>query len=130
MHPETARATRDPDRGSAVIEAALVIPVLLAVTVLFVWVASLGATYVRLLEVAQTAARQVARGVPSPDTAPGIDLAVSEQDGLIRVEASERVTPPLVAFIDWGMTVSAQAHSVPEWGAWEGGGVEPEVGRW
>ena len=45
MHLETHPVPRRRgDRGSVVVEAALVIPVLLAVTVLLVWVASLGAT--------------------------------------------------------------------------------------
>ena len=58
------------------------IPVLLAVTVLLVWVTSLGATYVRLLDVAQTAARQAARGV---DTAslPGIVVELDEGPRLV-----------------------------------------------
>lgn len=104
-----------PDRGSVVVEAALVIPVLLAVTVLLVWVTSLGATYVRLLDVAQTAARQAARGVVDFVPPAGTDIVLSEADGLIRAEASERVSPPLTAFVGWGVTLRAQAHAVPEW---------------
>lgn len=116
MHLDTHHAPRRcGDRGTVVVEAALVIPVLLAVTVLLVWVTSLGATYVRLLDVAQTAARQAARGV---DTAPlpGIVVELDEVDGLIRAQAREQVSPPLAGFWDWGFTVRAEAHAVPEWG--------------
>ena len=117
MHLDTHHVSRRcGDRGSVVVEAALVIPVLLAVTVLLVWVTSLGATYVRLLDVAQTAARQAARGVVDTAPVPGVDVELAEVDGLIRAEASEQVSPPLAAFWDWGFTVRAEAHAVPEWG--------------
>lgn len=102
------------DRGTVVVEAALVIPVLLVVTVLLVWVASLGATYVRLLDVAQTAARQAARGVTAVEGPPGVELLVGESDGLIRAEARERLSPPMLGFTGWEFTVSAQAHAAPE----------------
>ena len=116
MHLGTHHASRRRgDRGSVVVEAALVIPVLLAVTVLLVWVTSLGATYVRLLDVAQTAARQAARGVIDATSMPGVDVELVEVDGLIRAEAREQVSPPLAAFWDWGFTVRAEAHAIPEW---------------
>mgnify|MGYP006199722293 CR=1 FL=1 len=116
MHLDAHHAPgRRGDRGSVVVEAALVIPVLLAVTVLLVWVTSLGATYVRLLDVAQTAARQAARGVVDATPVPGVDVEFAEADGLIRAEAREEVSPPLAAFWGWGFTVRAEAHAVPEW---------------
>ena len=114
MHPETSRTAHDADRGTVVVEAALVIPVLLIVTVLLVWVASLGASYVRLLDVDQTAARQAARGVPSVDAPAGVDVVLDEIDGLVRVEARERVAPPLIGFTGWDVVLRAEAHAIPE----------------
>lgn len=105
-------------------EAALVIPVLLAVTVLLVWVASLGATYVRLLDVAQTAARQAARGVVDVARVPGVEVALSEQTGLVRAEAAQQVSPPLAGFLGWAVTVRAEAHAIAEWGVGADGGGE------
>ena len=127
MHLGTHHASRRRgDRGSVVVEAALVIPVLLAVTVLLVWVTSLGATYVRLLDVAQTAARQAARGVVDTESVPGVDVELAEVDGLIRAEAREQVSPPLAAFWDWGFTVRAEASAIPEWSiVTDGGGGAP-----
>jgi hypothetical protein len=117
MHLDVrALPPRRSDRGSVVVEAALVIPVLLAVTVLLVWVTSLGATYVRLLVVAQTTARQAARGVVDVARVPGVDVSLSEQAGLIRAEAVQQVSPPLAGFLGWGVTVRAEAHAVSEWG--------------
>ena len=106
MHPETSRTAHDADRGTVVVEAALVIPVLLIVTVLLVWVTS--------LDVAQTAARQAARGVPSINAPAGVDVALDEIDGLVRVEARERVAPPLIGFTGWTVVLRAEAHAVPE----------------
>jgi hypothetical protein len=116
MHLDThPAASGHSDRGSVVAEAALVIPVLLAVTVLLVWVTSLGATYVRLLDVAQTAARQAARGVVDTTPDPRVDVDLAEVDGLIRVEASQQVSPPFAGFAGWSVTVRAEAHAAPEW---------------
>jgi Flp pilus assembly protein TadG len=115
MHQETRIRPCIHDRGSVVVEAALVIPVLLVVTVLLVWVTSLGATYVRVLDVAQTAARQTARGMHHVATPEGIAVTVGTRDGLIHAVASEQVAPPLAAFTGWSVTVRAEAHAVPEW---------------
>jgi hypothetical protein len=117
MHQQTPRIIRQgADRGSVVVEAALVLPALLAVTVLLVWVVSLGASYVRLLDIAQTGARQAARGAVTVDSPPGVDLVIVDHDGLVRASASEHVTPPLIGFAGWGMTMTAEAHAAPEWG--------------
>ncbi len=115
MHPETHPRLPIADRGSVVVEAALVIPVLLVVTVLLVWVTSLGATYVRVLDVAQTAARQVARGGEQTSPPQGMDVSVGWRDGLAHVVASEQASPPLLAFTGWSVTVRAEAHAAPEW---------------
>lgn len=116
MLQQTSRADRnDADRGSVVIEAALVLPTLLAVTVLLVWVVSLGASYVRLLDIAQTGARQAARGALPAESPHGVDVVVGEHDGLVRVTASQQVSPPLLGFAGWSLTMTADAHAAPEW---------------
>ena len=112
---QDSRSTPSSDRGSVIVETALVIPVLLAVTVLLVWVASLGATYVRILDVAQTAARQAARGAVQPAVPRGVELSMGERDGLIHAVASEEVAPPMAAWVGWSVTVRAEAHALPEW---------------
>lgn len=115
------RRTGDPagattaDRGSVIVEAALVIPVLVLVTAVLVWAASLGATYVRALDAAQTAARQAARGAVDVRAPDGWDLTLDDDRGLVRATVSQQVAPPLAAFTGWGVTITAQAHAVPEW---------------
>jgi len=125
MHLDThPAASGRSDRGSVVVEAALVIPVLLAVTMLLVWVTSLGATYVRLLDVAQTAARQAARGVVDAESDLGVAVSITEVDGLIRVQAQQEMSPPLTGFLGWTLTVRAEAHAAPEWAGFPQGDGE------
>jgi len=125
MHLDThPAASGHSDRGSVVAEAALVIPVLLAVTVLLVWVTSLGATYVRLLDVAQTAARQAARGVVDAEFDLGVAVSITEVDGLVRAQAQQEMSPPLTGFLGWSLTVRAEAHAVPEWAGFTQGDGE------
>jgi len=50
------------ERGSAVIEAAVAIPALIAITMALLWAISLGVTHVRIDEAAYSAARLAARG--------------------------------------------------------------------
>ena len=50
------------ERGSAVIEAAVAIPALIAITLALLWTISLGVTHVRVDEAAYSAARLAARG--------------------------------------------------------------------
>lgn len=50
------------ERGSAVIEAAVAIPALIAITLALLWTISLGITHVRVDEAAYSAARLAARG--------------------------------------------------------------------
>lgn len=51
------------ERGSAVIEAAIAIPALFAITFALLWVISVGVTHARVDEAAYSAARLAARGV-------------------------------------------------------------------
>jgi hypothetical protein len=97
------------------VEVAFAIPVLVAVTVLLVWVMSLGATYVRALDAAQTAARQAARGAEVPGESDGIRVSIDRANDIITAEASTDVAPPLLAFSGWSLTIRAEAHAAPEW---------------
>ena len=113
------------DRGSVIIEVAIVIPVLLALTAALVWVASLGSAYVRALDAAQTGARQVARGVPEGQvmtslarTHGGIGVTFIRLDALVVAQAVRPVSlaGPLLGGIT--VDVSAEATAAIEWAGW------------
>ena len=113
------RRLKCSDRGSVLLETAIAVPVLLAVSAALVWVTSLGASYVRALDVAQAVARQAARGV-SPQAldamAQGHAIEVSSSNGLVTVTASRVSTSPLPVLGGLGIDISAQATALAEWG--------------
>lgn len=123
-----ARAAFGPragDRGSVLLEAALAIPALVAVAVALTWVVSLGATYVRALDVAQSSARQVARGaapVPAPE---GFESDVSVEGNIVRARVTSDVSAPVPLLHGITVTVVADAVAAVEAGlpafAGEGG---------
>ena len=106
------RSEMGQDRGSVLLETAMAVPLLLAVAAALVWVVSVGAGYVRALDAAQTAARQVARGASPP---PGpFALQVSDDDSLVRVRATQHVVAPVPFLTGWGIDVQAEAVAVRE----------------
>ncbi|MFM9135147.1 MAG: TadE family type IV pilus minor pilin [bacterium] len=119
-----ARAARGPragDRGSVLLEVALAIPALVAVAVALTWVVSLGATYIRALDVAQSAARQAARGgapAPAPE---GFDTQWSIDGSLVRARVTSDVSAPVPLLRGITVTVEAEAVAAAEWGLGGGG---------
>ena len=117
-----AGASRD-ERGAVTAEAAAVLPVLLAVTLLMVWLVAVATAQVRVVDAAREAARQAARG--EPDTvavghgakvAPGgATITVARSADQVRVTAVAEVDGPggLFAFLP-GLTVEAEAVAVRE----------------
>lgn len=107
------RIRSTPDTGSVLLETAFAVPVLLAVTVALVWVASLGATYVRALDAAQTTARQAARGAVITDSA---DTRVFIADGLAHAVVVRPVHAPLPLLGALTVDVTAEASALIESG--------------
>ena len=56
------RTSRGADRGAVTAETALVLPILLMTTIGLVWLLSLGAAQLRVIDAARETARAVARG--------------------------------------------------------------------
>lgn len=86
------------DCGSAVIETALMIPVLLAVTVVFLTTIQLGITAVHLTDTAHDLARALARGVSQSQIsdqasleAPDAQLTLSNIDDSVTVTLSQDI---------------------------------------
>lgn len=118
------RSSRWRGEGGAVTaEAAAVLPVLLAVTLLMVWLVSVATAQVRVVDAAREAARQAARGEPDAVAVghgakvapPGATIAVARSADQVRVTATAEVAGPggLFAFLP-GLTVEAETVAVRE----------------
>ena len=104
------------------LETALAIPLLAAVTVALAWGISLGATSMALGDAARQAAREIARGVEVPAAleaaqvqAPGADLQVEEADGSVVVVAVQEVSAPGPLLGGLGVTLSQRVAVPREW---------------
>lgn len=112
-----ARAALGPkagDRGSVLLEVALAIPALVAVAVALTWVVSLGATYVRALDVAQSSARQVARGAAPVPTPEGFESDVTVEGNVVRARVTSDVSAPVPLLRGITVTVAADAVAAVE----------------
>jgi Flp pilus assembly protein TadG len=116
-------APRRDERGAVTAEAAAVLPVLLAVTLLMVWLVSVASAQVRVVDAARETARQAARGEPDAvavrhgaRVAPaGATLRVTRSADQVRVTAVAEVQGPggLFGFLP-GLTVEAATVAVRE----------------
>ncbi|MCY7373349.1 MAG: pilus assembly protein [Spirochaetaceae bacterium] len=104
------------DRGSATAEAAVVLPALLAVTVLCVWAVASVAVHLQCLDAARTGARALAR-----DEAPERVLAVVQE----AAPGSARVR---VLHLDGGLVAVEVTARVALPGPWPGDGPGLSVG--
>lgn len=118
MTPPPPASARE-ERGSVTAETAVVLPVLVALTLGLVWLVSLAATQVRVVDAARETARAAARD-ESPSAAVrlgervaplGARIEVSEEAGLVRVVVTAEVQGPggLFAFLP---TVEVDADAV------------------
>lgn len=96
------RSVSRADRGAVTAELALGLPLLLAVTVGLVWLLSVGAGQVRVVDGAREAARGLARGDPEPVAVgrattvagDGSRASVSYTGGEVRVTVAREVSGP------------------------------------
>jgi hypothetical protein len=114
---------RASERGAVTAEAAVVIPLLLAVTLGLVWLVALATTQVRVVDAAREVARSAARGesVPvavargrqvAPDGAQ-VDVSRSGDEVRVRVVADVRGPGGLFSFLP-ALPVSAEAVAAEE----------------
>ena len=119
---------RRRDEGGAVTaEAALVLPVLAAVTLALVWMLGLAVAQVRVTDAAREAARAVARGDPVDEAtrlahtaAPGAEVVIDAGADRVRVRVVRRVRPPgdLLGHLA-GARVEGRAEALAEGGTAE-----------
>ncbi|HET6698086.1 MAG TPA: TadE family type IV pilus minor pilin [Nocardioidaceae bacterium] len=96
------RVAQRGQRGSVTAEAAVVLPVLVAVVLGLVWLVSLGATQVRVVDAARETARAMARDDPTAQAialgkqvAPdGARIDVQRGEGTVRVVVTAEVRGP------------------------------------
>ncbi len=111
------------ERGAVTAETVMVLPVLVAVTLGLVWLVSLAATQVRVVDAARETARAVARDDDragalalgqrvAPD---GARISVHDTAGTVQVEVRARGSGPggLFAFLP-GVDVHAEAVTAQE----------------
>jgi Flp pilus assembly protein TadG len=89
------------ERGAVTAEAAVVLPLMVALTLGLVWLLSLGAQQVRVVDAAREAARVAARGDPDAaaieralTAAPGSTVTVAHGDGEVAVTVSTTISGP------------------------------------
>jgi Flp pilus assembly protein TadG len=113
---------RPDQRGAATAELALAIPLLVSLTLGLVWLLSVGATQVRMVDAAREAARASARGDPvgeavsrGEQVAPGSTVTVVTRDGQVVSTATGSVAPPggLLGFLP-SVRLRAQAVTAVE----------------
>lgn len=116
------RGERD-ERGAATAELVMVIPLLVAVTIGLVWLLSVGAAQIQVVDAARETARAVARGDDSGSAAArgrrvgptGTQVSVSAGAEEVVASARARVTGPGGIF-SWmpGVTVRGEAVAATE----------------
>jgi hypothetical protein len=98
---------RSRDRGAATAELVMALPMLAVVTLALVWLVSLGAAQVRLVDAARETARALARGEQEGlaisrgrDVGPpGTTISVRREGNVVHVEARASIAPPLATFM-------------------------------
>lgn len=117
------------ERGSVTAEAAMVLPLVAAFSLVLVWMVSLGVAQVRAVDAARDAARALARGEDQPAaaaaarrTAPdGADVTFAESSDYVTVTVTIRAVAP-----DWlllpmpSVTVASSSTVAVEGGAAHG----------
>ncbi len=104
------------------LETALAIPLLMAVSVALAWGLSLAATSAALGDAARNAARSLARGEDAPEVmdraraeAPGADIAVDESAGGLTVVISRDVAAPVPILDGLSVTITQHVVVTREW---------------
>jgi Flp pilus assembly protein TadG len=110
------------DRGFVLLETALAIPILLAVTVALAWCLSIAATSAALGDAARTAARSLARGEAVPDVleraraqVDGATVGIESASESVVVVVTRDVSPPVPILTGLSITVSSRVAIPREW---------------
>ncbi|MEV6931668.1 TadE family type IV pilus minor pilin [Dactylosporangium sp. NPDC051485] len=106
----SSRHRQGRDGGSAALEVALMVPVVLVFLVVCASAYTALFTKLDCVDAAGTAARAVARGEPVPDLGKDAEVAVVRDGDLVRVTVRMRVPAPMPS----GFTVQQEAVAMAE----------------
>jgi len=113
------------DQGSAVLEAAIAIPALAAVTLALLWGLGLGITALALGDTARHAARALARGEPADQVAwwvsaqaPRADIRIEDAGGMVTVMLSQDFSVPIPILDGAGTTIRQSSTAAKELRPW------------
>jgi len=113
---------RGSDRGAVLLEAALAIPLLMAVAVALAWALSLAATSASLGDAARTAARSFARGEDGADvlararsSVPLATVSVDDAAADVAVVVTQDVAPPVPLLSGLSISVTSRVVIPREW---------------
>lgn len=114
--------TRDRERGSVLLETAVAIPVLLAVTVALAWGLALVGTAAALGDAVRQVARDVARGVPAGEALesartamPDATITIEDIAGSAMVVARRSVPAPVPMLAGITVPLTQQLVIPREW---------------
>lgn len=104
------------DRGSAIVETAMMIPVLISLTVLLLTGIQTGMTALHLADTAHDLARGLARGISAEEIqlqantqAPDAELAMIEGNHMVTVQLSQQVSVPIPLFSHFSFYIDRSA---------------------
>lgn len=111
-----ARRPQACERGSAVVESAIAMPALIAVTAALMWLIGVGVVHARVDEAAFSAARLAARGGTGEavreqvlSRLPGATVEIEQSPDAVKVTVTQRLVGdvPLLRVVDHPVSVSA-----------------------
>jgi Flp pilus assembly protein TadG len=115
---------RHTDAGHVIVEIAFAIPALLMIIIALMWMTTLGLSHSRAADLAQQAARSLARGGDSQvvhDTVqrilPGAHLGVAASDNHVDVTVTQEVSAPVPLLRGFSITVHGKATALREPGS-------------
>lgn len=110
------------DRGSAVVETALMLPVLLAFTALALTAMAITSTALHLGDSAHDLARALARGVPASQVyaaaaqiAPDAVVDITDDEGSVEVTLRQEVSIPVPLLQRFSISLKRSATAPQEW---------------
>jgi hypothetical protein len=112
------------DEGHVIVEIAFAIPALIMIIIALMWMTSLGLSHSRAADLAQQAARNLARGMDSQAVhdsvqriLPGAQMGVAASQDHVDVTVTQEVSAPVPLLRGFSITVRGKATALREPGS-------------